>query len=196
MKNILIYTILFLGFINSVSGEEISFPKGQSCVAWKTDKTLIVVNKQSPVGLNCKIELKIEQSKLGYKFEGKFPISNFNSNQEMRDNEVRKLLDEEIQPNLIFISNLISYSEWTQKKNTNFELKGIFRKGNRDFNLTFQVSKEIQNGTGVWKGMTKTKFSELGMIPPKVAFGIVTSVNDDLELHFQFIETHIQGFPK
>ncbi|XDD46164.1 hypothetical protein AB3N60_15845 [Leptospira sp. WS39.C2] len=90
----------------------------------------------------------------------------------------------------------MSFTEWYQKKYTNFELKGILRKGNRDFNLTFLVSKEMQNGTEVWKGKTKTKFSELGMKLPKVAFGIVTNVHDALELHFQFIETQIQGFPK
>lgn len=196
MKKTFLYIFVCLFFFDSIYAEVVTFPNGESCVAWKTDKTLFVVNKQSPVGINCKIELKIEQTNLGYVFEGKFPISGFNSNQEMRDKEVRKILEEDIQPSLIFITNPISKVDWTKKKNSSFELKGILKKGKKDFILSFFIYKELQNGNLTWKGLAKTKFSELGMEAPKVAGGLITTVNDELELHFQFIETHINGFPK
>lgn len=196
MKKNLINFLIILGFgISQVYAQSVELPKQENCVAWKTSKRLFLVKNQDPVGVNCKIQTKIDKTKEGFVFEGNFPIQSFDSGEPARDEHIRELLEEKTQNSLVFISDAISSDEWTKKKATSFDLSGILKKGNKDYRITFQVTKQVVDGIPLWKGLSKTKFTALGMEPPNVAGGLVAKVRDELELHFQFIESKIKGFP-
>ena len=196
MKKNLINFLIILGFGTSqIYAQSVEFPKQENCVAWKTSKRLFLVKNQDPVGVNCKIQTKIDKTKEGFVFEGNFPIQSFDSGEPARDEHIRELLEEKTQGSLIFISDVISLEEWAKKKSTNFELGGILKKGNKEYRTNFQVTKQVVDGIPLWKGVSKTKFTALGMEAPTVAGGIVAKVKDELELHFQFLESKIKGFP-
>ncbi|WP_108975596.1 hypothetical protein [Leptospira ryugenii] len=196
MKQFKLSIIFILGFMHlPLLADSIEFPKEESCVAYRTSKRLFLVQEQTVVGLNCKIQTKIEKSTEGFSFEGTFPISGFDSKEPSRDEHVRELLEEKDQSSLVFVSDPISQIDWNKKKGTSFELSGKLRKGNKDFKLNFRIKREIFQGKAVWTGSVKTKFTNLGMEPPSVALGAVAKVRDDLELLFHFQESQIKGFP-
>lgn len=191
--------LLFLFFVSVpfvMFADTVSFPDQGHCVAWKTNKRLFMLKKESPEGINCSIQTSIEKGTSVYRFQGIFPIKGFNSGNESRDEHIRELLEENIQENLFYISEYISLTEWSRKKNSNFELKGILKRGNKPYNITFTIRKEMKDGIAFWLGVAKTSFTAMGMEPPSVAGGAIAKVNDELELHFQFREDKIINFPK
>jgi hypothetical protein len=190
------FAIVFL-FIN-VSAMAAVFKEDQNhCVAWKTKKRMFLVSSQEPVGVSCTptVELQLgDHNKLILWVEIK--TSSFQSGEEERDQEVVKLLGEKV----VLKSDERTESEWRdflKKKagtlNMNLEIN------NKSYSLpaSFEIKfpSEIEEGKSIQvKGKVVTQFSKINIEPPSVGGGLVASVKDFLELHYQFSLNKIEGF--
>lgn len=179
MNKILI--LLILGITSSLFAEDVTFPEGKDCVAWKTKKAMFFVKVKDPVGINCKI--KIETIPEGAKLRVKVlvPVNGFDSGESMRDSEVVDILKGDKFPNLVFLSEPLDPKEW--KTGTPTSLAGILNVAGNDTPISLQVKKEPTKN--LVNGSVVSKFTTFKVEPPSVAFGVMAKIDDYLELHFQ-----------
>lgn len=164
-----------------ILSESVRFPEGKDCVAWKTKKRLMLVSNLEPVGLNCKI--KIETVSEGSKVRVKVavPVSGFDSGDSTRDEHVLEILKSSEHPNILFVSEPQDPKEW--KAGEPKELNGKLSVAGKETPITLSIEKKKDSSWA--KGQLVSKFTTFGVEPPSVAGGVITKVEDYLELHFQ-----------
>lgn len=150
----------------------------QSSVSWKTSKTMFLINDQTPVGINN--EVRVETGLGDARFiKLIIPIAKFSSGEAERDEEVQKILQANLQPNIIFQTALMKQAEFERILSGDVrEIDGNLKIANETHPVTVQLN--ITNNFLV--GTIKTSFTNFGIQPPRVAGGLVAKVKDVLEL--------------
>lgn len=191
MRGLYFFLILFL----SVSAASKNFPADGHCVAWETKKRMFLVKKVYPVGVNCSIQTAMREAAKGqWQLEGRFPIKKFESGEKDRDAEVFVILQGEKQADLIFKTQQLTAVQWKALLNgESAKFLGELIIGGKSFAVEVPASISGEGDARQVKGVLETKFSKLGIKPPKVAGGAIAKVKDLLKLHFQLQLKHVKG---
>lgn len=179
MKKIFLLLCLVFNFV--LFAEEVPFPEGKDCVAWKTKKAMFFVKVKDPVGINCKIKLETIPEGNKLRVRVLVPVNGFDSGEPSRDSEVVDILKGDKFPNIVFLSEPLDPKEWRTGNPTS--LAGTLNVAGNDSPLTLVVKKE--SAKNLVNGMLVSKFTTFKIDPPSVALGVVAKIDDYLELHFQ-----------
>jgi len=171
--------LLFL--LGSVQAEGVKFPVQGNCVAWKTKKTLFLMNSLEPVGTNCQIKIELEKEGNSSRVRVLVPVSGFDSGEPERDLHVQEILKAKDFPNIVFQSDALDPKEW--KTGEPKELRGKLSVAGKEVPINLTVSKDKEGNAA--QGYLIAKFTTFGIEPPSVAMGVVAKVQDYLELHFR-----------
>lgn len=185
-----ILIVLALTISHAITSNEtlqVTFPKNENCVAYKTNKSMIFQDSVDVVGLNCQIKVSTTNNNGKIKVKASIPLLGFDSNSKGRDDFVREFLKEKIKPNLEFTSREYTNSELSRFINQSAAPKNLFIDGHMTIgDDSFPVRFELQKSDGGLTGLMVTSFSYFHLQPPVAGpFGAVANVQDYLELHLQ-----------
>ncbi len=180
--------------ITAAWAADISFPKDQNCVAWKTKKTLFLVKSEEPVGINCSITLTVNSPSTGTKqVLVKVPIEKFDSGEVDRDKEVLLLLKADQQKDLEFLSKEIPDAQWSDYRTGKMTmLQGTLKIAGESYPVELQLRKAEDPAQAMLSGSLETSFTAFKIPPPSVAGGLVAKVKDSLTLVFQLNPASLQ----
>lgn len=189
-------TILVCVFIfgANVWADSIHFSENQSCVAWKTRKTMFLVKQVEPVGMNCEIIQKIESAEGKYSLIVEIPIAKFDSGEPSRDKEVLNILGAKQNPNLKYKSAALDAEVLARMKSEPVAIDGFLEVDGRPYPVQFMVKATALGTDTIFEGQSIGKFSDFKIGRIKVALGLIASVDDYLELHFHLLSSKIDGF--
>ena len=172
------------------------FNQGEHCVAYRTKKNfLIFVKTVEVVGRNCEISTQILPLVGGkYQVEVTIPADGFKSGEAERDRDVAKLLNANGQSTLTFRTEALSKEDWEKLfAKGEFEIPGELQIGDKSHALKVGV-KVARTTDGVEvDGVVNSHFHDMGLEPPKLAFGLMAKVKEDLELHFHLLGSKTLG---
>lgn len=169
----------------AASASGVEFPAGKACVAWKAMKTMFLLKKVEPVGINCSVTVRVSSKGGGKQVIVAIPIAGFDSGEKMRDKHVREILRSEVAPALVFTSRLYTQKEWRAvKAGKTVEIEGALSIGGESFPLIVPISVS-NDAPMVASGALSTTFTRFKIEPPKVAGGLIANVHDHLELHYR-----------
>jgi polyisoprenoid-binding protein YceI len=175
--------LLILPLAASAAG--VSFPDGKACAAWKTKKTMFLFKKLEPIGTNCAVTAKLESAGAGKRAVVSIPIAAFDSGEPERDKQVRGILKAGVAPSIVFTSRIYAPAEWEAfRAGSAATIEGTLEMGGESFPVSMPI--EISSGTTPEvSGELATTFTYFKITPPKVAGGLIASVQDYLELHYR-----------
>lgn len=190
-----IILIIFILTFSVESESKMLVFKKNHCVAWKTKKRMFLTRFLEPIGINCSLKTQFKRDDSGYYIEVEVPIKGFDSKEPKRDKEILKILRSDLQPILIIRTKSYSLEQWKHDWSSNkFQNKIIIKVANKKIPLLTYVKKIEEKNQMVIKGKVLTKFSNLSLSPPSLAWGIITEVSDYLELHYTLNVSKIKGF--
>lgn len=176
---------------SSMYAQDIPFPLDKACVAWKTKKTMFVFKRETPIGINCNIDVSFKADETGkaYVIILTAPIKNFDSGDEHRDKDVFEILGGPKQADILVTTAPYSKEDWRVM------LDGI---GILDFNMklageTFTFNMPIEMNNDLMSGNMRANFSDFNIKAPKVAFGLIADVSENLDLAFSIPKSEIKG---
>ena len=183
IKELAIAGLMAVPVAASASG--VVFPEGKACVAWKTRKTMFLVKKVEPVGINCSVNIRIDSKGVGKQVTVEIPIAAFDSGEKMRDRKVLEILKSDVSPALVFTSRIYTPDEWSVVRSGKaIAIEGALAVGGESFPIVVPFSLSTETPL-IASGVLVTTFTRFKINPPKVAGGIVASVQDYLELHYR-----------
>lgn len=172
------------------------FDSGQHCVAYKVKMRSLFSSKV--VGKNCDVSVQLLPAVGGdYQIEVNVPISGFDSDDKERDKDVREILKEAEQSDIVFRSKTMTETEWREAiKKPSFVLEGELSIAGKSFPLTAPVEiSKAEDGIEA-DGVITVPFSRFDLQPPKVGGGLFARAESDLELHFHLMSDKILGADK
>lgn len=171
------------------------FEPGSHCVAYRVQKTVFFVKKDTVTGKNCDVSAQVLPEVGGlYHIEVNIPIRSFDSDDAERDRDVMKILKAELRPELTFKSVSRTPEQWRELfAKTEFDLEGELSIGDKSYPIKMTSRYTMKEDAGEIDGRGSVKFADFDLKPPKVGGGVVASVKPDLELHFHFISQRILG---
>ncbi|MBK7843178.1 MAG: YceI family protein [Bdellovibrionales bacterium] len=194
MLDILIKVQLIWATVSTLSiGSELAlandslFDDASHCVAYKTKKKILMIHRVNVVGYNCQVSTQIvPEVDEKYHFEMQVQARGFESGESERDKDVQKILKAESFPQISFKTSGRSKSEWQALLDKKvFLLDGNLDIGGSSYPVSANVTLDSKNKIHIANGSVTRKFTELGISPPKLGMGILASVADKVELHFQ-----------
>lgn len=192
MDRWLVVLLIQLGFAAVTQAQE--FPVGAHCVAWRTQKTMFLVSKETPVGINCKIQTSLKEEGGQKVLEVSIPIQGFDSKSADRDADVFTLLKGSQQPDLRFRSELLSNERLLSLAKEGGVVQGQLTIGGKANPVAFTIRTASAGETMVFHGAFQGTFSQFEIDPPRVGGGLVAKVDDKLELLFQFQKSELKGW--
>lgn len=202
MLDILIKVQFFWAAVFALSfGSELAlandslFDGASHCVAYKTKKKILMIHRVNVVGYNCQVSTQIvPEVDEKYHFEMQVQARGFESGESERDRDVQKILKAESFPQISFKTSGRSKSEWQALLDKKvFLLDGNLEIGGSSYPVSANVTLDSKNKIHIANGWVTRKFTELGISPPKLGMGILASVADKVELHFQIRADKILG---
>ncbi|MBK8203351.1 MAG: YceI family protein [Bdellovibrionales bacterium] len=163
------------------------FEFSSHCVAYKTKKKILMIHRVNVIGYNCQVSTQIvPEIDEKYHFEMQVQARGFESGESERDRDVQKILKAESFPQISFKTSGRSKPEWQALLDKKiFLLEGNLEIGGSSFPVAANVTVDSINKIQIANGSVTRKFTELGISPPKLGMGILASVADKVELHFQ-----------
>ncbi len=192
MHRWLVLVWLQLGSIAAAQAQD--FPAGAHCVAWRTQKTMFLLSKETPVGLNCKVQTNLKDNGGQKVLEVSIPIQGFDSKSAQRDADVFTLLKGPQQPDLLFRSEQLSNERLLSLAKDGGTVEGQLTIGGKAYPVSFAVRVETVNNAPVFFGSFQGTFSQFDIESPRVAAGLIAKVDDKLELIFQFQKSELKGW--
>ncbi len=179
-----ICTMMFAG--TAASASTVSLPDGKACVAWKTKKTMFLVKKVEPVGVNCVVKIAILDEGAARRVRVLVPIAGFDSGEPARDKSVLDILKSKVQPELEFLSRPYAAAEWEAFRTGKADaVEGVLKIGGEEFPVKATVAFKGDGPASEVAGYLITTFTAFRIQPPTVAGGAVAKVEDYLELHYR-----------
>lgn len=197
-RSVAIVVSLFLAFSAMAEAPRSMFVPGKHCVAYKVKKKSLSLFNGTVIGKNCDISAQlVPVVGGGYQIEVSVPISGFDSGDKDRDQDVKTILKEAEQPEIIFRSKVMSEKDWKEfVQKTSVTLDGELTIAGKSYNISApaQVTKG-SNGLEI-DGVAVVPFSKFDLQPPKVGGGLIAKADSDLELHFHLLSDKILGADK
>lgn len=174
------------------------FEPGKHCVAYKVKKKSLSLFSGTVVGKNCDISVQLlPVVGGGYQIEVSVPISGFDSGDKDRDQDVKIILKETEQPEILFRSKVMAEKDWKEfVQKPNVTLDGDLTIAGKSYAISApaQVTK-VATGLEI-DGVAVVPFSKFDLQPPKVGGGLIAKADSDLELHFHLLSEKILGADK
>lgn len=125
------------------------------------------------------------------------PISGFDSGDRERDADVRGILKESEQSDLLFRSKPMSEGKWREAvKKSSLVLEGELNIAGRSFPISTQC-QIVATASGVEvDGVIPVSFAKFDLKVPKVGGGLIVKADSDLELHFHIRSDKMLGADK
>lgn len=174
------------------------FDAGKHCVGYKVKKKSLSLFNGTVVGKNCDISAQLlPVVGGGYQIEVSVPIAGFDSGDKDRDQDVKSILKESEQSDIIFRSKTMNEKDWKQfVQKPNVSLDGELTIAGKAYGISApaQITKA---GTGLEiDGIAVVPFSKFELQPPKFGGGLIAKADSDLELHFHLLSDKILGADK
>jgi hypothetical protein len=185
----------WLGLGNVVFAQAQDFPPGGHCVAWRTTKTMFLVNKGTYVGLNCKVQTSLKDENGQKVLEDVIPIQGFDSKNSDRDADIFKRLKGPQQPDLLFRSQPLANESLANLAKAGGSVQGELSIGGKPYPVSFAIKTDAANDALAFYGTFQGTFSQFALEAPRVAAGLIAKVEDKLELLFQFQKSELKGWP-
>ena len=192
MRHWLVRVWLLLGTTTVAQAQD--FPSGAHCVAWRTQKTMFLFSKETPVGMNCNVQTELRSEGEQRILEAVIPIRGFDSKNADRDADVFALLKGPQQADLLFRSETLSTDRLIGLSKEGGQVKGQLTIGGKAYPVIFTLRTELVNEALVFHGTFQGKFSQFDLEAPRVAAGVIAKVADRLELLFQFQKSEVKGW--
>lgn len=177
-------TIIIFLFPSLLWASQGVFKTDRNCVAYKTTKGMFWVGESDIIGRNHKVSVMLIKKLNKIMFKVRAPLNSFKSGNSTRDKAVIEILHGDKYPDMVFETEAMSKGKWQKlSKKKTFVLSGLLKIAGKNRSIKFMVKSKH----GTMQGKLVTKFSNLGLKPPKAGpGGMIADTKDYIELHFQF----------
>jgi hypothetical protein len=186
---IIIFAINTFAYTTALAAPDdgFTFPvRDGHCVAWKARKRMFLVQNVEPVGTNCQITSRVVTVADGEYAELRIPVMGFDSGNSMRDKDVAMMLGAAGKSDIVVRTLTVPKGGLQEMWDTGGGiLKSEIEIAGRKVpvEVSFKVFKE--GDVSVARGTLTTTFGYHGLTAPSVAGGLVTKVDEQIQLHYQ-----------
>ena len=182
--------LVFLTFL-APSLQAQDFQADKNCLAYHVEKTMFLFNDVTVWGTTCEVEAKVTPKDGGVVATVEFAFASIDSKEPSRDETLQgDYLFTEKYPTVTYTSAVISKSDLTALKNgEEITMKG----GLTVMALTSEMTFTLKLVDGHLVGKAQDTITRLGVVPPKVAGGMMVKVHDPLEITFDFLVNLVPG---
>ena len=188
-----VFFVYFLGLkTQHLEAEEI-FQKGEHCLAYKTEETILLFIDSDVVGKTCEISARLESEGENTRYVVSFPIRSLDSGVDMRDKDVIEILSAESDPIIRFVSDFVTGEQVVEALvQGTTTLSGVLEVGGNSYKMLFPLKLSEHSGVWLVTGKLVTSFSDFGLELPAVLGGVVANTRDYLELlvHIRLDRVH------
>ena len=193
-KLLSIIFIYFLGLGIQILEADDTFQEEDHCLAYQTEETILLLIDTVVIGKTCEISAQVESVGGKTRFLVSFPARSLDSGIEMRDKDVTEMLSVESNPDIRFVSDLLTVEELnTALKKGKAKLGGTLDVAGNSYSVLFPLMISEYSGTWLVTGKLITSLTKLGLKLPSVLGGVVAKTRDYLELHVHLRFNQIQG---
>jgi hypothetical protein len=174
-----------LGPLALAASDEQVFGAKDHCVAYRTTKDMFFGMDVEVIGRSCDVTASLMKTAAGSepRIVVTVPAKSFKSGNIMRNRTVSDLLGAKVQPDLLFTSSpLDAESLRADVDRGHFVLSGTLTLGGRDYPIDFPLELVEQAGGRYVKGHLETTVEAFEGEVPTVAFGLIASPHEELEL--------------
>ncbi|MCB0422468.1 MAG: YceI family protein [Bdellovibrionales bacterium] len=178
------------------AGPHSLFVSGDHCVAFRAGNRIALFVVVKFVGKNCGITAQVNPDLNNkYYYEVRIPVESFDSQETERDADIRKILNFQSFPHLVFKSHSFSVEQWKEFfKKEGGVIQGKLTVKQASYPVSAKVAIQKVSDRYEVDGIVNGQFVEYGISPPKLAGGIGAKVEDWLELHFHLRSDSTLGF--
>lgn len=170
-------------------------PHQDRCVQYHVRKKMFLIKKELVWGMNCEIAAEVQTDANQVSVKVTIPVEKFNTGNDNRDEDVKSILKYAEHPRMTFVSQKISLEslKTALEQGQEVAVPGMLKIGGRDFPVTFKMSLKKEGPDLVFSGRTEAAMSQFEIPPPRMAGGLIASVEDWLELSFNIHGRHVVG---
>jgi hypothetical protein len=163
------------------------FESGENCTAYRVGKRMFLFKEVTVIGKNCSSTASVISADGSVVIKVSLPVSGFKSGEDKRDEHTAAILGAPAVTEIEFVSATVPAADWEQAiTGKTIPVKGTLKVKGKESPIETNVQFTAKDKGYTASGSLQTTFSVLGLEAPKVAGGLVATVNDALELHFQF----------
>ena len=165
---------------------------GAGCAVYQATKRVAFVRTVEVVGRSCELTARLtwnEQDQV--EVEATLPIESIESGEGRRDRYMTEVMNAERHPLLVFRTGPISRTEAQRLlAGDTLALEGTLEVAGRTHPLSFLLSLGEGPEGPLLEGVAQSRFTELGLEPPRVGFrGVIADADDELTLRATFAAT-------
>jgi len=176
---------LLLGAVAFAGSDDAIFDADDHCVAYRTIKGMFFGFDAEVIGRSCEVTASLVTGEAGTepRIVVVVPVESFRSGNRFRDGAVAELLGAERQPELRFTSSPIDAESLRGDVDRgHFVLSGLLTIGGTDYPVDFPLELVEHGGRHYVRGHLETTFEAFEVEVPTIAFGLVASPHEALEL--------------
>ena len=165
---------------------------GEGCAVYEATKRVAFVRTVEVVGRSCELTARLTWSEQDHvEVEATLPIESIDSGEGRRDRYMTEVMSAERHPLLVFRTGPIPGTEAQRLlEGDTVALEGTLEVAGRPHPFRFLLSLEAGADGDRLKGIAQTRFTELGLEPPRVGLrGVIADADDDLTLRATFAVT-------
>ena len=170
---------------------------GDGCAIYEATKRVAFVRTVEEVGRSCELTAHLAWDEQDHvEVEATLPIESIDSGEARRDRYMTEVMDAERHPRLVFRSGPIPRAGAQRLlAGDTVALDGTLEVAGRPHPLRFLLSLEEGPDGPLVRGLARTRFTELGLEPPRVGLrGVIADAADELTLRATFAVTlHQEG---
>lgn len=165
---------------------------GEGCAVYEATKRVAFVRTVEVVGRSCELTAQLTWNEQGHvEVEATLPIASIDSGEGRRDRYMTEGMDAERHPLLVFRAGPIPGAEAQRLlAGDTVALEGTLEVAGRAHPLRIRLSVEERPDGDRLQGVAQTRFTELGLEPPRVGLrGVIADADDELTLRVTFAVT-------
>ncbi|MBX2987023.1 MAG: YceI family protein [Bdellovibrionaceae bacterium] len=174
------------------------FEEGKNCVSYTVRERFLMFVERTVSGVNCDVLVRFDEvGSSSYRFNMIIPVAGFHSDNGLRDRQVRKILGEERNPNMFLTTEVRGLEEWKHiLAQPAYQHTGYLSVAGNAVTMPHFTADNVVAGTRFTTGFAEFKFSDFGLKPPDLLWGLIVKVGDDIRLDFRFYNNQVEGIEK
>jgi polyisoprenoid-binding protein YceI len=165
---------------------------GEGCAAYEATKRVAFVRTVEVVGRSCELSAHLTWNGRGdVEVEATLPVESIDSGEGRRDRYMTEVMDAQRHPFLVFRAGPIPGAEAQRLlAGDTLALEGTLEVAGRAHPLRFLLSLGEGDEGALVQGVAHTRFTDLGLEPPRVGLrGVIADAEDELTLRVTFAVT-------